>query len=358
MTAPSPIKAGILGCGAIFPAYARNLTGSLNRRVQLVACADMRPEAAATCAREFGLRAADSAEALLADPAIDLVINLTPAPVHHATSLSILRAGKHLFSEKPLALTREDGRELLAEAAANGRLIGGAADTFLGAGLQWGRTLVDRGEIGEPIAAQAIIGLGMYHSERYNHVFRGALLDMGSYFLTALVSLLGPLARISGTADIRFPERPHQPEGGATFRLKEPSTTASAFTFANGTVGTLITSGDVSRYDSRLEIHGTSGTLILNDPNRYGGDVTLHRPSDSQTYRSLPGFSDSGRGLGVAELAAAIQENRRARNSGELMFHVLDAMLAIPESSSAGRHVRLESSDERPEPFDASTVVT
>jgi len=356
MTSDRAVKTAIFGCGAIAPAYARNLTGPLRRHVHLVACADLLPESAAKCAREFDLRAT-SPDALLADPEIELVINLTPAPAHHATSRAILQAGKHLFSEKPLALSREEGRELLAEAAARGLQVAGAADTFLGAGLQAGRRLVEAGEIGVPLSAQAIVGLGMYHSQRYNHVFRGPLLDMGSYFLTALVALLGPLARVAGLAELRFPERPHAPGSDTTFRLEVASTTAAAFAFANGAVGTFIASSDVSRYDSRLELHGTAGTLVLSDPNAYGGEVTVHRADGSHTYRNLPGFSAPGRGLGVAEFALALRSHRPARSNGALMYHVLDAMLAIPDSSASGRQVQLESSVERPAEFDVGTVM-
>ncbi|MEJ1971785.1 MAG: Gfo/Idh/MocA family oxidoreductase [Lacunisphaera sp.] len=179
------VTIGIMGCGAIAPSYLRNLNSHFSGTVEVLACADALPENAAKIAREFNVPRATTPDELLQDPAVELIINLTPAPAHHEVSLSILRAGKHLFSEKPLALSLEHGRELIALAAARGLRIGGAADTFLGAAGQLARKLVDDGRIGTPIAAQALFGANVFDSERYHRLYRGALLDLGPYYLTA-----------------------------------------------------------------------------------------------------------------------------------------------------------------------------
>lgn len=349
------VSVGILGCGAIAPAYLRNLKSHFAGTVEVVACADMLADNAQKCAKEFGVPRACTPAELLADPVIELVVNLTPAPAHHAVSLSILDAGKHLFSEKPLALSREHGRELVALAAKRGRRLAGAADTFMGAGVQLARKLVDEGRIGTPVAAQALFGANLFHHVRYHEVFRGPLLDLGPYYLAALVTLLGPIARVSGAAEIRFREKPHapdSPDAGKTFAVDIPTSVSAALEFADGTVGTLIASCDVHGYFPRVEIFGTAGSLTINDANKYGGKIVLRTGQGEQTFEPTGGFGDLGRGLGVAEMAVALREARAPLASGELMYHILDAMLAVHESSTAGRHIRLGSKVDRPRPFD------
>jgi predicted dehydrogenase len=349
------VKVGLLGCGVIAPAYLRNLQGRLSPYVQVIACADLVPDVAANRAREFSVARACSPDELLGDPRIELVINLTPAPQHHAASLSILRAGKHLFSEKPLALDCAAGAEILSAAASRRLLVAGAADTFLGAGLQECRRLVDSGRIGTPIAAQAIVSVNMFHSERYHRVFRGALFDLGPYYLTALVALLGPVRRVAGAAEIRFPEKRHpddSPNAGQAFTTDIPSTAAAVLTFECGAVGTIVASGDVSGYFPRVEIYGTAGTLVLNDANHYGGAIMVNTPARSETITPTRGFADEGRGLGVAEMALALREGREPRSSGALMYHILETMVAVHDSSCARQHRDIASRIERPAPFD------
>lgn len=353
------VSVGILGCGAIAPAYLGNLRRHFSGAVKVVACGDTVREHAARCAAEFGVPKACSPEELLGDAGVELVVNLTPAPVHHAVSLSILRAGKHLFSEKPLALSREHGREILMLAASRNLQVGGAADTFLGAGTQLCRKLIDGGRIGTPIAAHILVGTRCFDSEHYHRVFRGALLDLGPYYLTALVALLGPIARVSGAAEIRFPERTHpagSPKAGTTFAVEIPTSVSAALELADGSVASLIVSSDVDEYFRRLEIFGTMGSIVVPDNNRYSGKVIVRSGENEETFGNPPGFGELGRGLGVAEMAVAIRENREPLASGALMYHVLDTMLAVHDSSSAGRHVRLESTVARPVAFDYATL--
>lgn len=349
-----PVNVGILGCGAIAPAYLKNLRGPFARHLHVAACADKVPEAAARRAAEFGVPKSCSPGELLGDPAIEIVVNLTPAPAHATTNLAILRAGKHVFSEKPLALTRAEGREILQLAAAQRREVAGAADIFLGAGLQLCRRLIDSGRIGVPVAAQGIVALAQRHSFPYHHVFRGPLLDMGPYYFTALVALLGPIVRVAGAAEIRFPEKtdPNAPGGPKTFKVEVPSTCAVSLTFAGGPVAALVVTCDVDGYFPRLEIHGTEGSLLLNDANFYGGNVVLTCGGKTEVFETAPGFSAAGRGLGLLEMAQALHDGRVPRSSGALMYHVLDAMLAVTDSSATGRHVSLESSAARPPAFE------
>lgn len=353
------VAVGFMGCGAIAPAYLRNLQSHFAGTVDVVACADNLPESAAKCAREFHLPRACTPDELLQDPAVELIVNLTPAPAHHEVSLGILRAGKHLFSEKPLALTLAQGRELVALAKSKKLQIGGAADTFLGAGGQIARRLVDEGRIGTPIAAQGVWGGNVFHSERYHKVYRGSLLDLGPYYLTALVNIFGPVTRVASAAEIRFKEKPHPldgPDAGKTFAVDFPTTVSGSLDFSDGSVASIISSCDLHGYFPRVEIYGRTGSITLSDANRYSARVTVRTVDGEQSYDTPPGFTELGRGLGVAEMAMALRENRAPRASGDLMLHVLEVMLAVHDSSPANRHVRIESRVERPAPFDYASM--
>lgn len=352
-----PVRVGLLGCGAIAPAYLRNLTTHFAGVVDVVACADTVAESARKRAEEFRVPRACGPDELLAAPDVELVINLTPAPAHHATSLQVLRVGKHLFTEKPLALSRAAGKELVREAAARGVTLAGASDTFLGAGLQWCRRLLDEGRIGTPVAAHALITIPAYGRPRYHHTFRGALLDLGPYYLGALVALLGPITRVTSAAEIRWREKiaaDGEPTAGQPFPVDFPTTAAAALDFADGTVASLVASCDVHSYYPRVEIYGTAGALTLNDANGYGGKVLLRTAQGEEIFENAPGFAETGRGLGVAEQALALRAGRPPRAHGGYLYHVLDAMLAVHDASPANRHVRLESTCNRPAPFDAA----
>lgn len=353
------VKVGLVGCGAIAPAYLRNLQSHFAGVVDVIACGDALQDNARKIAAEFNIPMAGSPEQVLANPAVELVLNLTPARAHHAVSLAILRAGKHLFSEKPLALTREDGREILALAAERGLRVGGAADTFLGAGIQLARKLVDEGRIGTPIAATALMSANTFHNARYHDAYRGVLLDLGPYYLTALITILGPIARVSGAAEIRFrakPYAPDSPDAGKSFPVDIPTTVGATLEFDDGTVCSLIASGDVYGYIPRVEIIGRTGSITLHDANRHSEKVIVRGVDKEEVIQPSTGFRELGRGLGVAEMALALRENRAPRASGDLMYHVLDAMLAVHDSSLAERHVRLESRVMRPEPFDLDSL--
>lgn len=353
-----PVTAGLLGCGTIAPAYLRNLTTLLSGAVDVVACADTVESMAQQRATEFGIPRALTPDQLLADPSVELVINLTPAPIHHRTSLAILQAGKHLFSEKPLALTREDGREILDAAAAAGLRVAGAADTFLGGGLQVARRLIDTGEIGAPLGGDSLIALPLFNMARYFTVFHGPVMDIVPYYLGAFVTLLGPVTRVTAMGAPRFPDRVSMDaaDAGSLFTPKIPSTVAAALQFAGGPVCTLFVTSDASQYFPRTTLHGTNGTLLLPDSNFYFGPVTLRRKAQDTVVGEAEGFGTKHRGLGVAELAIAIREDREPRASGALMYHLLDVMLGINESAATGQPVDIASSVERPEPFDSATL--
>jgi len=353
-----PVKVGIIGCGNISSIYCKNL--KTYPMVDLVACADLLPERARTRAEEYGIQAR-SVPDLLDDPEIEIVVNLTIPKAHGEVALAALEAGKCAYNEKPLAITREEGKKLLALAKQKGLLVGGAPDTFLGAGIQTCRKLIDDGWIGEPIAATAFMmchGHESWHPdpEFYYKVGGGPMFDMGPYYLTALINLMGPVKRATGSARITFPERTitSQPKYGTVIKVDVPTHVAGVLDFENGAVATIVTSFDVWAAElPNIEIYGTQGSLHVPDPNGFGGQVRVRR-AGAKEWAEVPlafGYSENARGVGVADMAYALRFGRRNRASGELAYHVLDIMHAIHDASREGRHIQLESTCQRPAPL-------
>ncbi|MCA9973012.1 MAG: Gfo/Idh/MocA family oxidoreductase [Anaerolineales bacterium] len=364
-----PVKTAVVGCGNISSIYLEN--AARWDVLDLVACANRTLPRAQSQAAKFGVPRALSIADVLADPDIELIINLTTPDVHAEIGLAALRAGKSVYNEKPLAITRADGRLLLEEASARGLRVGCAPDTFLGGGLQTCRQLLDAGEIGTPVAAQAFMliqGPEAWHPNPgfLYEVGAGPLFDIGPYYLTALISLLGPIRRVTGSARKTYAERTigSGPRQGQTFPVETPTHIASVLDFAAGPVATLTTSFDVAvsagaainLYDvggALLEIQGTKGTLCLPDPNMFAGPVRVRRLGERE-WREVPlthGHTGNSRGLGAADMASALRRGGAHRASGELAYHVLDAMHGILEAAGSGQHVVLQSTCERPSPL-------
>lgn len=354
------VKVGIIGCGNISGIYLKNLSGTF-RNTQVVACADLIPERARAKAEEFEIPKVYTVDELLRDPEIEIVVNLTQPRAHAEVCLQALAAGKHVYVEKPLAATREDGRIILEKAAKKGLLVGCAPDAFLGGGLQTCRKLIDDGWIGVPIAATAFMtghGPESWHPdpEFFYLAGGGPMFDMGPYYLTALVSLLGPANRITGSAKISFPERiiTSQPKYGQVIKVEVPTHVVGILEFVNGTVATILTSFDIwAAQLPRIEIYGSEGTLSVPDPNTFGGPIHLRR-HDQDTWHEIPlayGYATNSRGLGVADMCHVLRHGGRHRANGEMAFHVLELMHAIHDAARDGRHVLLESSCERPAPL-------
>ncbi len=351
----TPMKVGIVGCGNISNIYLE--AGKKFDVLDIVAVSDLDLARAQAKAQEHGIPKAVSVDALLADPEIEIVINLTVPGAHYDVCKAALEAGKHAYVEKPLSLTRAQGRDLLETASAKGLRVGGAPDTFLGAALQTCRKLVDDGAIGLPIAATAFMlgrGVETWHPnpEFFFKPGGGPMFDMGPYYLTALVSLLGPLKRVTGSAQMSFPERliTSQPLSGQKIVVETPTHIAGIMDFAGGAVGTIITSFDVWAHNlPPIEIHGSEGSLSVPDPNMFNGTVKLYRDGKWEEVPLTHGYADNSRGIGVADMAYAIQEGRPHRASGELTFHVLDAMHGFLDASQSGKHYLMESQGVRPE---------
>lgn len=352
------VKVGVVGAGKIFPAY---VAGCRNfPLLELVALADIDGERASQQAAEHGVPRALSVDALLADPEIQIVVNLTVPKVHAAVSLAAIAAGKHVYTEKPLAVTRADGQRIVQAAAERGVRVGSAPDTFLGGGQQTCRKLIDDGWIGEPVAAVAFMmgrGPESWHPnpDFFYQAGGGPLLDMGPYYLTSLINLLGPVRRVAGSARASFPERvaTSRQHFGRRLPVEVSTHVAALLDFAAGPVATLITSFDVWHASlPRIEVYGSEGTLSVPDPNIFGGMVRVRRAGAAEWSEMPLLFDDQvGRGIGVADLAYAIHSGRPHRASGELAYHVLDIMQAVEESSDGGQHVTLESSAARPAPL-------
>ena len=352
-------KIGIVGCGNISGAYLKIAPTFDN--LEVAACADIIPERARARSEEFGVPRACTVEELLADPDIRIVVNLTIPMAHAEVGMAVLEAGKSLYNEKPLAITREEAQGMLRLAREKGVLIGGAPDTFLGGGHQTCRKLIDDGWIGEPVAAAGFMlghGHETWHPDPafYYKPGGGPMFDMGPYYLTDLVMLMGPVRRVTGSTRITFPERriTSAPKYGEIIEVEVPTHVAGVMEFASGAIGTLTTSFDV--WGSQLphiEIYGTEGTLSVPDPNGFGGVVRLRR-AGAEGWSEIPlthGYTENSRSLGVADMAGALQKGRSHRASGELTYHVLDLMHAFHDAAAQGRHVELESTCGQPVPL-------
>jgi predicted dehydrogenase len=359
------VKVGIVGCGKISSIYFKNCKSYPN--LEVVACADLSLERAQAAAEEFGIPKAYSVEELLQDPEIEIVINLTIPAAHAEVCLKALDAGKHVHVEKPLAVTREEGQQILAKARSKNLLVGSAPDTFLGGGIQTSIKLIEDGWIGTPVAATAfMMGRGHEHwhpdPEFYYAKGGGPMFDMGPYYLTALIAMLGPINRVSGMTKVTFPERTITSEKkfGQKIQVETPTHVAGLLDFHSGAIGTIITSFDVfgGAQLPRIEVYGSLGTLSVPDPNTFGGPVLLKR-HDAKEWMEIPlshGFTENSRGVGVLDMAYAIRHGRINRSNGELAYHVLEAMHGFHDSSDQGKHYVMQSTCERPKAMPSGLV--
>ncbi|HEX3983573.1 MAG TPA: Gfo/Idh/MocA family oxidoreductase [Acidisoma sp.] len=349
---------GIIGCGTISPAYLK--AAKSFPILDIRALADVNPEAAAARAAEFGLRAT-SVDALLADPSIEIVVNLTIPKVHVEVGLHVLASGKHVHSEKPLGITTAEARRLLEAAAARGLRIGCAPDTFLGGAHQTCRKLVDAGAIGVPIGGTAFFmcpGHERWHPAPAFYYLEGGgpMLDMGPYYITDLVNLLGPVARVAGMTTMLRSTRTvaSQPLAGTTIPVEVPTHVAGTLQFVSGAVISMAMSFDVPKHRHvPLELYGTEGAMIVPDPNFFGGQIErAETGGDWLPIATEHAYAEANyRIIGVADMAHAIRENRPHRASGALAFHVLEVMEAFHRSSERGGFITIESRPARPEPM-------
>ena len=350
-------KLGVIGCGTISGAYFK--AARLFPVLELVACADLNREAAERAAKTWGVEAL-SVETLLARSDIDIVLNLTVPQAHAEVTVQALEAGKHVHLEKPLALTRGEGARVVAAAETLGLRVSCAPDTFLGAGLQTCRQVLDRGVIGRVVAGTAFMMIPGHESWHPNPDFYyqgggGPLFDMGPYYLTALVHLLGPVRRVSATSATSG-ERTiaSDPRRGERIPVEVPTHVSGTLEFVTGALVTLVMSFDVHHHTNHpIELHGERGSLQVPDPNTFGGPVRLRAAgkNDWQDQELVNAYTDNMRGIGAADSAFALQTGRKPRCDISLAFHVLETMQALHSSSERGEHVIIQSKPERPAPL-------
>lgn len=366
---------GIIGCGNISTTYLR--LAPLFRGFEIRACADLDPAAAQARAAEYGLRALGVAD-LLADPAIDLVINLTIPDAHYAVSAQALEAGKHVYTEKPLALSLADGAALRDLARARGLTVASAPDTFLGGAHQLARRLIDEGAIGAPVAGTAhVMSHGMEHWHPNPDFFflpgGGPMLDLGPYYIASLINLLGPVRRVAALTSTATPTRTITTEGprrGEEIPVGTPTNIHALLDFASGATVTLSTSWDVwAHRHASMEIYGTEGSLFAPDPNFFGGLVETagrdgviepagpwDHPFGRANQEHPTGRLANYRTAGLADMAMAIIERRDPRCSIDRALHGVEIMSAILISGETGQFVALTTTCARPEPLDAEAA--
>ena len=373
-----PLRVGLIGTGRISDIYLQNCAKF--EPVEIVACGSLNPDESQAKAAQYGIANVAHPDEILVAPDVDAILNLTIPAAHAGISLRALAAGKHVYSEKPFATTLADGQLVLDKAAETGLLVGNAPDTFLGGRWQTVRKLLDQGVIGTPTGIMAHVGthgVERHHPnpDFYYQAGGGPLLDLGPYYLTAMIFLLGPIKRVSGMARRTFDRRQIEngPRNGEWMNVEVDTHSLSMFEFASGAIGNMTMSFDI--WDSeapRLEIYGTDGTICIPDPDPVHGANDFHGPVWYRTrkesrweYQPRPTdrpatwlvaentheFNENSRGLGLLDLALAIREDRPPRASGAVAHHVLEVMLGIEEAPRRGGFVEISSRPDIPEPL-------
>jgi predicted dehydrogenase len=343
------VGVGVIGAGVISNQYLENLTSFPDLDVRFVADIDL--ERAAAQAEKFGVPGSGTVEQLLADDAIEIVVNLTIPKVHVEVALQALDAGKHVWSEKPFALDRASGQKLLETAHAKGLRVATAPDTFLGAGIQSARRLIENGDIGAPLTALTLMQSPGPESWHPNPDFlfqegAGPLFDIGPYYLTALVQLFGPVARVSASASRARETRVigSGPRAGEEFAVTVPTHVSALYEFESGQTAQSVFSFDSKLGRTQFEVAGLDGTVVVPDPNTFEGELLVH---GADGVESLPSTgATEGRGIGVVELARAIRAGVPERASGEQAYHVLDIMVSTIEAGESRTPVDVRSTVE------------
>lgn len=350
------VNAAIIGCGVISDIYMTSLKNRF-QIINLVACSDMNVERSKAQAAKYGIEARTTEE-IMSDSKIEMVINLTNPDAHYAVSKMALEHGKHVFSEKMIAVDLEQGSELTELAKAKGLRLGVAPDTFLGAGIQTARYIVDHGLIGAPTSALISVN-------RNYHVFGDILphllkkggnfpFDVGCYYMTALASILGPAQYVQGASRIYDPIRRGQnlskPWFGEEMIAEAENILVGSIQLKNGVLCSVhFNSASILDEISELKIYGTEGVLIMGDPNEFGSQVYLQKPgSEAVPFPMTHGYKNNSRGVGCAEMAWALRNGKSHRASSEMAYHVFEEIHGMLISSKDGKRYEMESTFEMP----------
>ena len=354
-------RIGIVGCGDISGIYLENITNMFGELIIIGVC-DLIRQRAENAAEKYKIeKVYNDMHELFADPDVDIVLNLTRPYEHFDVSIPALEASKHVYSEKPLGASFEEARKIRDLAREKNLVIGGAPDTFLGAGIQTCRKLIDDGFIGEIFGASAYMvcrGHESWHHdpEFYYKYGGGPMMDMGPYYLTALINLLGPIKEITGMSKISMPERTitSQPFHGQKIKVDVSTYITGTMGFESGVIGTIFTTFDVHTAQvPRIEIYGSEGTLCVPDPNTFDGPARLYR-AGTDGFSEIPllfGYNTNSRALGLADMAKAIETGRTPRANGDLLYHVVEVMTGFERASTERKFIDIESTVERPKPM-------
>ena len=351
------IRVAVIGCGSISDIYMSNIQSGKFQILELVACSDLFPAAAQAKAEKYGCKAMTTEE-ICADPTIDMVINLTIPAAHYPVIKQCLEAGKHVFSEKMIAVELWQGQELVKLADEKGLYLGVAPDTFLGASVQTAKYIVEQGLIGKPVSCHAAISrnYGIY-GEFLTHLCKrggGIGFDMGGYYLTALASILGPVKSVSAFTAINDPHRVNTrigaPNYGKEYDLEDANVITATMQYESGVLGTLHMNSDCILDETySLVIYGTEGIVYMGNPNEFGNPVYLKKTlGEPVAFPMTHGYAENSRGVGAAEMAWSIVKGRKNRASKEMAYHVFELMHGIMTSADTGKMVNLESTFETP----------
>lgn len=358
-------KLGIVGCGMISETYFN--ASKRFRNIEVVACSDIIPERAKAKEEAHGVKAMSNDE-LFAIPEIEIVLNLTPPQVHSKIAMDTLNAGKHAYSEKPFGVDADDAAKVVALAKKKGLRVGCAPDTFFGGGLQTSRKMIDDGWIGKPLSGTAIVqgrGPEKWGQAPFFYDYgAGPMLDLGPYYITALVNMLGPAKSVTAVTGKGFETRTFGAEVAEQYQsqykpfdsypVTVPTHLAGVVEFQCGAIISVIASFDVYKHGHNpIEIYGTEGSLQVPDPNTFGGPVRVFR-NGHEDWQNVPlayGYTNNSRSIGAADMAMALTTGRKHRANGELANHVLEIMLSFDKSYKAGKRIDLTTTCERPAPL-------
>lgn len=356
------MRVGLIGCGMISSIYLRNAKELYSDAYEIVAVADIRPEAAQAAAAEFGIPKVLTPDALIHDPEVDIVLNLTIPGAHADIICQALEAGKHVYTEKPFGVSRDEAQRIIDAMHKSGKRVGCAPDTFMSMPVQTALRAIENGYIGKVMGANCQCthpthGNENWHPQPHFYYQKGAgpMFDMGAYYLNILIALIGPVESVMCMQTLNFPERliVTEPHKGEYIHVEVPTHTVSMLKFASGAVATFMNTLDV--WNTRqpwIEIYGTEGTIILPDPNRFDGDVLISRLSfGDDKWTKLPDlieYKNTNRGEGLKDMIRAIQEGGPHRASAEMAQHVVDIINAFDDSAASGQSCTLTTTCERP----------
>lgn len=361
------VVVGIVGNGNISPIYLKNLTTVFNNIVYVKGVCDLIPERSAKASKDWNVPVIyETMYDMFADSEIEIVLNLTTPKQHYGVAIEALKAGKNTHSEKPMSVSLADAKEIFDMGKEKGLLVGVAPDTFMGGGIQTCRKLLDDGYIGNPIGAAAYMtcrGHESWHPdpEFYYEQGGGPMLDMGPYYITALLNLLGPAKRLTGTSHRMFDTRriTSQPKYGKVIPVEVDTHVNGIIEFENSAVASIIMSFDMWKSEHPfIEIYGSEGTMQVPDPNGFDGPVRVQRKNGD--FYEMPlthTYTENSRGIAVADMAMALRTGRPVRAGAELAYHALEIMLGFEQSSRSGMHYLLKSTCSRPEPMPANVII-